>query len=547
MRPEPKLVVVPRKKTQRRNVSSDRRAQSAGNSSIPAGVSSFRSKHPLQAASHPLVTLAKTFDEFLFEFDAEGRFLGVWSSNPAVTRARRREFLGRHAKEVLGKEVFRPFSAVFHRVIDTGQSDSIEFRVDSEDQDRWFHARVLPVARRTSHSPSVSLLAHDITAQKKTEENLRKSEAQLTQAEHLVNMGSWEIDPQRQTVLCSDNLYRILGLDFPRREIQMEELRRNFHPEDVVEADRLLEVTIATGKPFDHDFRYVRPGSGKQRNLHGRGFPLRDASGRVVRVVGVTEDVTDRWEVDEDLRRLSEQLFTVRDEEQRRVARDLHETASQGMAALKMALARVGETLPKSNKIGTKFLQSARDFAEEVIQQIRTVSYLAHPLLLDEAGLEPALRMFANGFSERSGIAVNVRIKRGFGPLPPATDIALFRIVQEALTNIHRHSKSPVANILLESVRGKVRVTVEDRGVGMPLASVATGGNPPMGIGIAAMRERVKQLGGVFNIQSQPGRGTTVIVELPLSPPEKTAGKKRNGTIRGRKDAITSKLIPDRG
>src|SRR5579862_9505212 len=110
MRPEPKLVVVPRKKTQRRNVSSDRRAQSAGNSSIPAGVSSFRSKHPLQAASHPLVTLAKTFDEFLFEFDAEGRFLGVWSSNPAVTRARRREFLGRHAKEVLGKEVFRPFS-----------------------------------------------------------------------------------------------------------------------------------------------------------------------------------------------------------------------------------------------------------------------------------------------------------------------------------------------------------------------------------------------------------------------------------------------------
>jgi two-component system sensor kinase len=142
---------------------------------------------------------------------------------------------------------------------------------------------------------------------------------------------------------------------------------------------------------------------------------------------------------------------------------------------------------------------------------------------------------------------VNVRIKRGFGPLPPATDIALFRIVQEALTNIHRHSKSPVANIFLESVRGKVRVTVEDRGVGMPLASVATGGNPPMGIGIAAMRERVKQLGGVFNIQSQPGRGTTVIVELPLSPPEKTAGKKRNGTIRGRKDAITSKLVPDRG
>jgi two-component system, NarL family, sensor kinase len=539
--------MVPRNLREPDSLSSKRRSQSASDDSIPAGISSFRSKHPLEAAWRPLATLVKTFDEFLFELDADGKFLGVWSSSPVLTNARRGEFLGRHAMEVLGEEMFRPFSTVFHRVIDTQQSDGIEFRIDSNDGERWFYARVLPVARRNGYPPSVSLLTHDITAQKKTEENLRKSEALLAQAEQLVNMGSWEIDPQLRTVLCSDHLYRIFGFNSDGREIEMQELRRNVHPEDFIVGDRLLEMAIAQGQPFEHDFRYTLPGSSGQRNLHARGFPLRDAEGRVVRVVGVTEDVTDQLKVEEGLRNVSERLITLRDEEQRRVARDLHETASQNMAALKMALARVGDTLPKRNKIGNTFLQSARDFAEEVIQQIRTISFVLHPLLLDEAGLEPALRSFANGFAERSGIPVKVKIKRAFGPLSKEMDIALFRVVQEALTNIHRHSKSPIAKITLERGNGKVRVTVEDRGVGMPPASAATGWNPPMGIGIAGMRERVKQLGGILDIQSKPGRGTTISVELPLLGSVTTGDETQNETLRCRKTSITSKPAPNRG
>jgi signal transduction histidine kinase len=207
----------------------------------------------------------------------------------------------------------------------------------------------------------------------------------------------------------------------------------------------------------------------------------------------------------------------------------------------------VEDTLPKSNKIGTKFLHSARDFAEEVIQQIRTVSYLLHPLLLDEAGLGAALRSFATGFAERSGISVKVKIKRGFGPLSQDMEIALFRVVQESLTNVHRHSKSRVAKITLEQVRGKVRVTIEDRGVGMPPASSATGWNPPMGVGIAGMRERVKQLGGIFDVRSEPGRGTAISVELPISRSSKTAHEKQNEGIRGTKAVHVSNPAANRG
>ena len=160
-----------------------------------------------------------------------------------------------------------------------------------------------------------------------------------------------------------------------------------------------------------------------------------------------------------------------------------------------------------------------------MIQQIRTVSYVLHPLLLDEAGLGPALRAFASGFSERSGIKVKVTIKRGFDRLPKDTETALFRVVQEALTNVHRHSKSAVSAIRLERVDGKVRIAVKDSGIGMPQPSAATGWKPPLGIGIAGMQERVKQLGGTLEIQSEPGRGTVISVELPVTGSAETADK----------------------
>jgi two-component system, NarL family, sensor kinase len=470
----------------------------------------------LAAASRPLAVLVKTFDEFLFELDSEGRFLGIWSSRHPLKTGSQMDFVGRHAMDVLGEEIFRPFSDVFQRVIVTRKSDGIEFPVVLNDGRHWFYARVLPVARRSGKPPSVSLVAHDITLQKKTEDKLRKSEALLAQAQQLVDMGSWEVDVQLQRVLCSDNLYRILGLDYQGREIDFQEIAQKLPPEDAAKATRDLQEAITDGKAFEHDLRYFSPKGGK-RYLHARGFPLRDSEGRVVRVAGVTEDVTDRVNAKERLRLLSDRLLTLRDEEQRRMAQQLHETVSQEMAAMKMSLARVGETLPKRNKIGSKFLQSAREFADSVIQQVRTVSYLLHPLLLEEAGLASALRWYASGFAERSGIKVKVSIRRDFGRLPKETEIAIFRIVQEALTNVHRHSKSRTATIRLVRADGKVRMEVKDRGVGMAPPSSATGWNSPLGIGIAGMRERAKQLGGVFDIRSTLKRGTAVCVELPVT------------------------------
>ena len=234
-------------------------------------------------------------------------------------------------------------------------------------------------------------------------------------------------------------------------------------------------------------------------------------------MIGTTEDVTERRERETELRRLSQQLLHARDAEQRRIARDLHETAVQSMAALKMMLGRIGNLLPKSNKQARDLARSATEVADEIIREVRTISHLMHPPLLDEGGLYPALHWYARGFSERSGIAANLQMDEGFGRLPRDTEIAIFRIVQEALTNVHRHSGSHDAIIRVARRDAGVRVEIEDHGKGMPLLSGPVGEKDvQLGVGTAGMRERVAQLRGTFEIRSAPAKGTVVSTILPV-------------------------------
>ena len=230
-----------------------------------------------------------------------------------------------------------------------------------------------------------------------------------------------------------------------------------------------------------------------------------------------TEDVTERTERETELRRLSRQLLYARDAEQRRIARDLHETAVQSMAALKMMLGRIANLLPKSNKQARDLARSTTEIADEIIREVRTISHLMHPPLLDEGGLYPALHWYARGFSERSGIAANLQMDEGFGRLPRDTEIAIFRIVQEALTNVHRHSGSHDAIIRVARSDAGVRVEIEDHGKGMPVLSGPAGGKDvQLGVGTAGMRERVAQLRGTFEIKGAPAKGTVVSAILPV-------------------------------
>jgi signal transduction histidine kinase len=218
----------------------------------------------------------------------------------------------------------------------------------------------------------------------------------------------------------------------------------------------------------------------------------------------------------QNLRELSARLMQLQDEERRRIARELHDSVGQMLAALTMNLAAVGSNLKRLTETVNTVNDSAA-LVQEVSQEVRTISHLLHPPLLDEAGLASALRWYVEGFAQRSKIKVDLEVPADFERLARESETAIFRTVQECLTNIHRHSESPTARIRVSASDGQVFVEVEDRGRGIPpekQLEMASTGTP--GVGIRGMRERFRQLGGSLEIHSD-SKGTLMVARLPVA------------------------------
>ena len=217
------------------------------------------------------------------------------------------------------------------------------------------------------------------------------------------------------------------------------------------------------------------------------------------------------------LRQLSGRLLQLQDEERRRIARDLHDTTGQKIAALSMSLDRVARLLDTRKPERQEALNEGREIVRMIGEEIRTLSYLLHPPLLDESGLGSAIRWYAEGFQKRSGIKLNVNIAADFGRLSTEVEMALFRVVQESLTNVHRYSGSPDAEISVFGTADTVKLEVVDHGKGIEAgtARVKVEGIAALGVGIPGMRERLRQLGGQLEVDF--GRdGTRVSASVPL-------------------------------
>lgn len=263
---------------------------------------------------------------------------------------------------------------------------------------------------------------------------------------------------------------------------------------------------------------------GVRKTIQVSAAPIRDANERITGAVVVLEDISARRAAERELndsyvqlRTLTARLMRAQDDERRRIARMLHETTAQNLAALKMLLARLNRTSERLDEADRDALAESISLAEQSMTEIRTLSYLLHPPFLDEAGLLTALRWYATGFTERSGIKVDLDLPANFDRLPLETETALFRIVQESLINIHRHAGSETARIRLRRDADRFVLEIEDSGHGIPEGSIEhiRRGGGGAGVGITGMSERVEQLGGRLEITSSE-RGTTVAAWLPL-------------------------------
>jgi signal transduction histidine kinase len=226
----------------------------------------------------------------------------------------------------------------------------------------------------------------------------------------------------------------------------------------------------------------------------------------------LTDQVRERVRAETAQRALSARLLTLQDEERRRFARELHDSVGQHLAAMKMGISLLQNKLP-----GDSMLQDCLKLLDDSIAETRTISHLLHPPLLDEAGLNSATRWFVEGFAQRSGVEVNLEIHDGEERLSDAIELVLFRVLQEGLTNVHRHSGAKQADVSLNIVGNNVILRVKDHGRGLPpqvlqnLREDGTGG----GVGLAGMTERIREIGGQLDIKSGAS-GTEIVARVPV-------------------------------
>ena len=284
-----------------------------------------------------------------------------------------------------------------------------------------------------------------------------------------------------------------------------------------------LEVAEKKGRFEDEGWRIRKDGSRFWANVIIT--PLRNRSGELVGFGKVTRDFTERMEAKEalaksekSLRELSLHLLSTQDKERKRIGRELHDSLGQSLAMLKLKLESVASLVGSEPDLAMQDLAQCIRLADDSIKEVRTVSYLLYPPMLEEMGLRSAIAWYLGGFSSRSGIKTTFKAEEAFGRLPSEAELAIFRVLQESLTNVHRHSGSETADVRLLTLDGNAVLEIEDKGKGFDRTLLRQGGEDcigALGVGVRGMNERMRQLKGKLEIISQEC-GTLVRATVPI-------------------------------
>jgi PAS domain S-box-containing protein len=309
----------------------------------------------------------------------------------------------------------------------------------------------------------------------------------LESARAAIGLTPWDLSPERQPN------------GRPSKEFALERIQTAAR--EGGSTFEWMHKRLDTGEPF--------PAEVDLSSLSSAGTTL---------ALALVHDVTVRKRAEEELRRVSAEMLRLEDEERRRIGRDLHDSTGQSLAALEIELAQLGRESGRLSPSGRVQLERCVRLARQCSAEIRTASYLLHPPLLDELGLSSALRWLADGLRARSGLEVRLDLPERVEGVAPEEELALFRVAQEALSNVHRHSSSPWVAIRLRVEPGSILLEIEDAGRGISAAQAL---DPDFsgrftGVGVAGMRERIRQLGGTFSVDSTDG-GTLVRACIPLS------------------------------
>jgi PAS domain S-box-containing protein len=406
-------------------------------------------------------------------------------------------------------------ATLFKQVLEKYEGDA-EFRIVLHaGASRWMRCRAFSILQNGRGANQVGCIAEDITERKRVMKALQEAETKYRAIFENSMEGIFRSTEDGRFLAANPALARIYGYDTPAELIN-----------SVTNIEQQVYVDPARGKEF---LRLLRQGEGvagfeaQQYRKDGSAIhvmatarAIRDSTGKLIYFEGAVQDITERKRAEELLRQVSGRLLRLQDEERRRIARELHDSTAQMLSALIMNLSAIQKSAARLGEKSRHTFAESLALAKQCSREVRTISYLLHPPLLEELGLVSALRHYVDGYTQRSGIRVELEVAPDFNRLPQDIELALFRVVQESLINIHRHSGSPTARVRVMRDSNAVMLEVMDEGRGMPPEILDRTKRivPGLGVGIAGMQERLEQLGGMLETDSG-SQGTTVRAILP--------------------------------
>jgi len=483
-----------------------------------------------EAAHQRSSTILESISDSFFALDRDWCFTYLNAEAERTIRMKREEVVGRELWEVFPNLKGTTVETQYQRAMN--QRESIRFEHLSPIWQRWFDIRVSPAG-----DGGISVFYQDITERKHIEDAIRESENRFrTLADNIPTL-SWMADRNGERFWFNRRWFDYTGTTL--EQMKAGGWKAVHHPEHVGRVVEKTCLSLVKGEGWE-DICPLRGKDGTYRWFLARAVPIKDERGEIVRWFGGNTDITEQKEIEaalqetrqelearverrtaelqqanEELRDLSSRLQQLQDDERRRLARELHDSVGQWLAAIGMNIAIVKQEAHRLPPEVARRVEENEAMVQQLSVEIRTLSHLLHPPLLDEVGLSSALQWYVEGFAERSNIAATLEIPEDLERLPSDMEITVFRAVQECLTNVHRHSGSTSCSVKVSRDTKQLRVEINDAGRGIPKDKQVALRSARGGVGLRGMQERVRHLGGILEIRSSTS-GTCITAILPI-------------------------------
>ena len=446
-------------------------------------------------------------------FDRQMNFIDVNPMASRISGFSREELLRLNARDLVPADDHDMIPALMERVL-SGETVRQEMSMLAKDGK---HVTVEVSANLLEHG-NIQTIVRDITERKAAEEALMESKRSLSEAERIAHLGNWHWNIKTNMLRWSDEMYRIFGLTPQQSGLTYDVFLKSVHPNDRGYVMNAVQESLQKRKPYTIDYSIVLP-NGVIRIIHAEGKVTYSEKGEPIRMFGTVQDITKQKQTEEEIRDSREQLRnlyvhlqSVREEERTHIAREIHDEFGTILTALKIDLSWLERQMPQTNPAPAEKIRKDLDLINSAIKTVQRISSELRPGILDHLGLSAAMEWQVKEFCNRSEIDWDITID--LGDIKPDRDLSttMFRILQESLTNIARHAEATEVRVRLKEKDSVLVLEVIDNGKGVSQEQLSDRSS----FGLMGMRERAQHLGGNVFIEKADGKGTKVLVTIPL-------------------------------